>query len=392
MLLDPAVAYLNAAAAGPLSRRVFDRVSALRRCQAVEPVDFLRNQLPPLLGAARAALAAYLGGDPHQLVLTTNATAAINLVASSIALNAPGEVVMTDHEYPPMQWCWERAAARLGLTVRRFPLPAHPESPDAVVDAAVAALGPQTRLLFFSHVISSTGLVMPARALCAAAASRGVVSVVDGAQAPGFIDIDVRALGCDYYAGSGHKWLLAPTGTGCLHAAPEALARLQPLHVSWGGRPTDDVTAADTLDAAGRTARLRALEIEGTRDLCPWLALPDAIELQAALGLSQIRARQRTLAAAVRAQLTGWRGLAPVTPDDPALSGGMVAFALPAGVDPARLGAALWLKHRIDAEVIERPGCALLRVSTHFFNNEHEIDRLIAALGGLLERTSSCWQ
>lgn len=386
MLLDPTVTYLNSGAAGPLSRPVFDRVSTLRRWQAEEPIDFLYRQLPELLGAARAALAGYLGGDPRQLVLTTNVTAAINLIASSLELDAPGEIVMTDHEYLPMRWCWERAAARMGLTVRTFALPARPETPDAVVHAAVAALGPGTRLLFFSHVISSTGLIMPARALCTAAAARGVVSVVDGAQAPGFTEIDVHALGCDYYAGSGHKWLLVPIGTGFLYAAPDALARLRPLHVSWGARPTSDGGPANVPDAAGRTALLRALEVEGTRDLCPWLALPEAIELQASLGVDRIRARQRMLAAVVRTRLTGRRGLAPVTPDHPALSGGMVAFALPAGVEPARLGAALWTEHRIDAAVIERPEGALLRLSTHFFNTEHEIDRLVDALDGLLAR------
>lgn len=385
ILLDPSVAYLNAGAAGPLPRPVFDRVTELRRQLAEEPIDFLLRRLPTLLGPARERLAGYLGGDPRRLVLTTNVTGAVNLVASSLALEAPGEILMTDQEYPPMQWCWERAAARLGLTIRTFPLPARPAEPAELVEAAVAAIGPHTRLIFFSHVISSTGLVMPARELCEAAAARGIVTVVDGAHGPAFTDLDLARLRCDYYAGSGHKWLLAPTGTGFLHCGQGGLERLRPMQVSWGHQQAADCGPPDERDRSGRTPQLRALEIEGTRDLCPWLALPETIDFQLGIGPDRSRARMRVLAGLVRARLTGWRGLEPVTPEHPLLSGGMIAFALPAGADAATLGVALWERCRVDVALVERPGRTLLRISTHFFNTEHDLERLVEALAGLLE-------
>src|SRR5713226_3890809 len=167
MLLDPAVANLNTGSFGPLPRVVFERVTELRRRLAEEPMDFLLREAPPLLWQARERLAKLLGSDPRRLVFTANVTAAVNTIAASLVLPAPGEILLTDHEYGAMHWCWERAAQRLGLTLRTFPLPILAESPNEIVAACRAALTERTRLLFFSHVLSPTGLVLPVRQLCA---------------------------------------------------------------------------------------------------------------------------------------------------------------------------------------------------------------------------------
>src|SRR5262249_24543290 len=148
------------------------------------PMDFLVRWVPPLLWEARARLADFLGGNPRRLVFTANVTASINLLASSLRLAGPGEVLLTDHEYGAMHWCWERAAQRQGLTVRTFALPILPADPAEVVEAACAAMTERTRLFFFSHVLSPTGMVLPARELCTVARERGILTVVDGAHAP----------------------------------------------------------------------------------------------------------------------------------------------------------------------------------------------------------------
>src|SRR5437588_7330194 len=140
MLLDPMVANLNTGSFGPWPRPGFERVTELRRRLAHEPMDFFLRQLPPLLWEARERLAAFLGGDPRRLVFTVNVTASVNIVASSLRLAAPGEILLTDHEYGAMHWAWERAAQRQGLTLRTFPLPSLAASPREIVDAACAAM------------------------------------------------------------------------------------------------------------------------------------------------------------------------------------------------------------------------------------------------------------
>jgi isopenicillin-N epimerase len=361
---------------------VFEKVTALRRRLAEEPMDFLLRQTPPLLWQARERLAQFVGGVPHQLVFMANVSAAINLVASSLRLAAPGEILLTDHEYGAMHWCWERAAQRQGLTVRTFPLPPLPGDPEEIVAAARAAKSERTRLLFFSHVLSPTGMVLPARELCAEARRRGIVTVIDGAHAPAMIPLDLTALGCDFYGANCHKWLLAPTGTGFLYLGTRKEDRLQPLQVSWGYHFSR--AGADERDDFGSTARLRAFEFEGTRDPCPWLTVPTAIDFQTSLGWERIHARRAELTAYVRECLTTELGLSLATPAHPALHGAMTAFALPKDVEAAELRRHLWERYRLEVPIIERPKGLLVRVSTWWFNTEEEVDLLTRALKELL--------
>jgi isopenicillin-N epimerase len=382
MLLDPTVANLNTGSFGPLPRVVFEQVTALRQRLAEEPMDFLVRQAPPLLWQARERLAVFLGSDPRRLIFTANVTAAINTVASALRLAAPGEVLLTDHEYGAMHWCWQRAAQRQGLTLRTFPLPPMPRTSGEIVNAVRAALTEQTRVLFFSHVLSPTGLVLPAQEICAEARRRGVLTVLDGAHAPAMVPVDLAALGCDFYGGNCHKWLLAPTGSGFLYVGPGSEERLQPLQVSWGWRY--DRGRAEERDEFGSTPRLRAFEFEGTRDPCPWLAVPAAIGFQEGIGWERIRGRIAGLARSVRERLDGRAGLRLATPADPALHGALTAFRLPPGTEPVALRRGLWERYRIEAPVVERPEGPLLRVSTHFYNTEEEIDCLAEALSVLL--------
>ena len=166
---------------------------------------------------------------------------------------------MSDHEYGAMVWCWERVGQRQGLAVRTFPLPTMASDPGEIVEAAVKAITPRTRLLFFSHVLSPTGLVLPAKELCAEARSRGVMTVVDGAHAPAMIPLNVER----------HR-------RGLLHRQPAQVAaraersraswslvpgnedRLQPLHVSWGYHPDKyPIGEIAQSDGAGRARQLR---------------------------------------------------------------------------------------------------------------------------------------
>ena len=380
--LDPSVCMLNTGSYGPTPASVFARVTELRRRLAAGPTDFFVRQLPPLLWEARKRTAAFLGTVPERFVFATNVSCAINLIASGLRLNSPGEILLTDHEYGAMHWCWERAARRQGLTLRTFALPTMARDPSEIVEAAVKAMTPRTRLLFFSHILSPTGLVLPAKELCAAARKRGVISVVDGAHAPAMLPLNVDDVRADFYAANLHKWLLAPIGAGFLALGAGNEDRLQPMQVSWGYHPDGSGGKPDERDAYGSTPRTRFLEHEGTTDVCPWLAVPSAIDFQAALGWDAIRNRMAELAAYSRTKLLPL-GLKLATPDVPGMHGALTAFELPMGLDAVKLRTELW-KRRIEIPIIERPDRMLIRVSGHFYTTEAEIDRLVDALPEVL--------
>jgi len=370
MMLDPTVVNLNTGSFGPSPRPVFDRVTELRRHQAAEPMDFILRATPPLLWHARERLSEYLGTRPSHLVFTQNVSAAVNIVAAGLPL-ADGEIVLSDREYGAMHMCWERAAARRHMPLRTFHLPLMPESVDALVDAIEAALTPQTRLLFFSHVYSATGIVLPAREICELARRRGIMTVVDGAHAPAQVALAIDEVGADFYCGNCHKWMLAPIGAGFLAAWPEMLERLEPLQASWGYRPVSG--DLDRPDEFGSTPRIRRLEFEGTRDVCPWLAVPAAIDFQTRLGGDAIRSRLASLASYCR-RLDGFNGLRLTTPAEVRLHGAMTAFRIPAGRSAEELRAFLWSR-RIEVPVFEWPDGRMIRLSTHFYTTENEVDQ-----------------
>ncbi|QEL14531.1 aminotransferase class V-fold PLP-dependent enzyme [Limnoglobus roseus] len=380
MMLDPTVTMLNTGSFGPTPVPVFEAANEFRKLLAMGPTNFFVRTLPPLLWDARTKTANFLGTAPERFVFTSNVSAAINLVVSGLRIDGPGEVLMTDHEYGSMVWCWERAAARQNLDVKTFPLPTMPRDPGVIVEAAVRAMTPRTKVFFFSHALSPTGMVLPAKELCAEARRRGILTVVDGAHVPAMVALNIDDVGADYYAGNCHKWLLAPSGSGFV-AVRDWDRHVEPLHVSWGYKTDADPVPAsgpDARDAYGSTPRTRYLEFEGTKDVCPWLATPAAIAFQEALGWDAVRDRHAELAAYSR-RVYDKLGLKLATPADRRMSGSMTACELPPGVNVPALRAKLW-EHRIEIPVNERPDRMLLRISHHFYTTEAEIDRLADVL------------
>jgi isopenicillin-N epimerase len=380
ILLDPDVAYLNSGAFGPATRRVYASVTQLRRQLAENPAEFLLRRAPSLLWQARERLAAFLSGEPRRLLFTTNVTEAATLVASSLRFAEEGEILLSDQEYQTMRWCWEQVAARRGLTINVFRVPQHPSSAGDIVSAAVEAMTSRTRVIFLSHIVSASGLILPVADICRIARRKGIFSVIDGAHAPGQIPVDLKTLHCDAYLGSGHKWLLAPVGTGFVYLGADIIDAVEPLLVSWGYKMDVSGDDRDRPDRFGTTPHLRRLECQGTRDFCPWLAVPDAIDALEGLPTGNRLDRMRELAAYTRRTLQDRSGLECITPQDSQLSAAMTAFALPGFDDTSMLQNWLWQQHKIEAAVMTHASGHILRVSTHVFNIEAEIDRLAEAL------------
>ncbi|QVL32833.1 aminotransferase class V-fold PLP-dependent enzyme [Telmatocola sphagniphila] len=386
MMLDPDIINLNTGSFGPQPIPVYEAAVRFRQMLAAEPTHFYVRQAPPLLWEARRETAKFLGTTPEKLVFTNNVSSSINFVASGLTISSPGEILLTDHEYGAMHWCWERAAKRLGLTLRTFPLPTMPEDPQEIVDAACAAMTARTRVFFFSHVLSPTGLVLPAKELCTEARKRGILTVVDGAHAPAMIPLNVDDIRADFYAANLHKWLLAPCGAGFLAIGSGNEDRLQPLEVSWGYHyPRTDLDAPDEF---GSTRRIRHLEFNGTRDICPWLACPEAIRFQTEIGWQAIRSKIEELSNYVRRRMRETVALKPATPADRRSCGSLTAFNLPEGIHPVKLREAIW-KHRIEIPIVERPDRLIIRFSTHFYNTEDEIEALLKILPGALQEAKA---
>jgi isopenicillin-N epimerase len=345
-LLDPSVVFLNHGSFGACPRPVFDVYQGFQRELERQPVEFLalERRFPELLETARSQLAAYVGAASGNLTFATNTSAALNAVVRSLDLQAGDEVLLGDAEYGGMELLWDFVARRTGAVLVRRPF--------AELDP-----GPRTRLVFCSHIEWTSGRVNDVASLCARARAAGVLSIVDGAHAPGQIDLDLEAIGADVYAGNCHKWLCAPKGSAFLYARPDAQALIDPLVVSW------DWVAGAAFHEVHRW--------QGTRDPSAFLAVPAAIEFQAAHDWPAVRERCHALLTRVRDELA----LEPLTDDFVQ----MLGFQLPVP-DGAAFKRDLYERHRIEVPVVETKNGWTMRVSIQGYNDDADADALIAAL------------
>lgn len=375
--LAPGVTYLNHGSYGACPREVIAAWQQIQLQAEAQPVAF-HNALAQarLHRGVRQALAAELGADPDDLVHVVNATQGLNVAIRSLPLDPGDEVLTTDHEYAALTKTWAVAAAETGAVIR--PARVSTDSVEAFLDTLFAAAGPRTRVLFLSHVTSPTALVFPVAQAVAEARARGWITVIDGAHAPGQLPLDLATLGADFYAGNGHKWLMAPKGAAFLHVARDWQHRVKPAFISHGWEPGGDSPGAR--GPFGNSAFIDRMEMQGTRDSSAWFALPAALAFRARHDWPQVIARCRRLAldtAERIATMTGLPGF-PIAMTAPQ----MVAIPIPDS-DPQALHDRLLAEFGIEIPAIRWQGFSFLRLSVQAYVTEADCDRLVAAVASI---------
>lgn len=369
-LLDPAVRFLNHGSFGACPRNVLEAQSLLRERMERQPVQFLARELPGLLAEARRQLAPHLGVQPGDFVFVRNATEGVNAVLRSLRFELGDELLTTNHAYAAcanaLRFVAEQAGAKLVVVDVPFPL----HSPAQVVEAIARGVTPRTRLALVDHVTSITGLVFPIRNIVRVLRDLGVDTLVDGAHAPGMVDLDVESIGAGYYAANFHKWFCAPKGAGMLWVRRDLQPRIAPPVISHGL-------------SAPRESRFQALfDWTGTSDPTPWLCVTESVHMLQSLlpgGLSAVRGRNRRLALYARDVLCRALGVEPPAPDE--MLGALAAVPLPGTGDPELLYREL-LQRGFETLVKGFPSSQrrVLRVSAQLYNTEREYDELAELL------------
>jgi selenocysteine lyase/cysteine desulfurase len=318
------------------------------------------------LRGLRDALAAFLHCDRDELALVRNATEGNNVVCNGLDLKAGDEVLLTDQEHPGGRCPWEQKAARFGVKLNFVTLPRPPASIDEIVDRFAKALTPRTRVVAFSHITTTTGLVLPAKEICELARRRGALSHIDGAHAVGQIPLDLHDMGCDFYATSPHKWLLAPKGTGTLYVRGELHRKL------WV-----NIASADWRNYGRKAYRFSNF---GTSNLSVMVGLKAALDFFQTLGPERVYRRIHELATRVRDKVRSYPELRLANASADAFYGGLVSFE-PAKGDLTRVVAECAARH---IRIIG--GAKRVRVATHVFTQPTELqaffDAVHRAVGG----------
>jgi selenocysteine lyase/cysteine desulfurase len=354
--------YLNTASLGPTPRGVRTAMEEAWTELELNPVFEAYNDGPLHLRCDRArdAVANLLGCQAAELLITRSTTDAMNTLAAGMRLDAGDRVLTTDQEHEGATFGWSNLARRRGIAIDMIPIAPEDRDPAAIVARFEHAIRRDTKVIGVSHVISTTGHLMPVREIAALARSRGLLCVVDGAQALGQIPVDVRALGCHAYAAPGHKWLMGPKGTGMLYLSPDAGALIEPVQLEDGHRFISNSTGV------------------GCLPLC--IGLGVAAEAMQRRGMAAVHARTIALRNRAFEGLGAIPRLRLASAAPGPMATAMVAAYLPTEIDSFAFRAGLRTRHGVVVKAVERRWFNGIRLSPHIFNDESDVDRALQAI------------
>jgi len=372
-MLDPEVTFLNHGSFGAVPRPVFRDYQSWQRVLERQPVEFLGRRFTPLMLTARSSLADYLRTFPSNVVFTPNVTVSINIVARSLDLAEGDEVLSTDHEYGACDRTWRFLSSQKGFRYVQQPVPLPIRSEDDFINVLWKGVTSKTKVIFLSHITSPTATIFPVAAVCERARQAGILTVVDGAHAPGQIPLEMESIGADFYGGNLHKWLCAPKGAGFLYAHPSVQPLLKPLIVSWGYE-SENPSNSMFVDYH---------EWTGTRDIAAYLAVPAAIKFQAGQNWESVRGDCHNLAKEAQQRICELTGLKPLHAEE-LFFGQFVSIPLPDRISPTLLKEALYRRYKVEVPIIAWKDRKLIRVSVQGYNTQRDIDKLLYALEHLL--------
>jgi isopenicillin-N epimerase len=306
----------------------------------------------------RDPLAEFVGANRDEIALVRNATEANSYIANGLELKAGDEVLISDQEHPSGEQPWNLRAKRYGIVVKKFALPLPPKNPAEILNRINDAITPRTRIIFISHISSATGLVLPAKEICALARSKGILTALDGAHTPGMMKLDIHDLGCDMYTASPHKWLQAPKGSGFLFVREEVQPKLWNTIVTHGWD-----------DPALKAERFMHI---GSSNVPMLWGMRAAIGFAKQIGMERIEKRHRKMADYLHAEMVK-RGAESWTSPDPYMRCGITTVNVPY-IKRMELQDWLWKKHRIRVRGGEP---SKLRLSTPYFLLKTDIDRFL---------------
>ncbi len=355
--------YLNNGTVGsspaPVLRAIFDGYNETEKMAQSDPEDY------PIWGYAawnefRDPLATFLGCTRDEIAILRNATEANSYIANGLDLQPGDEVLMTDQEHPGGEGPWQLRAKRYGIVVKKVTLPKPVPNAAAVLNLFSDAITPRTRVLFFSHITTVTGVVLPARELCALARSKGILSAVDGAHVTGMMRVNLHELGCDMYTSSPHKWLQAPKGTGFLYVRDEVIDRVWNTIVTEGWNEP----------------KLRAERFQriGSSNVPVLWGLRAALQLANQIGLERIERRHRQMADYILKEMLA-RGADSWTSPDPALRCAIATVNVPQ-IQTMEAETWLWKTKKIR---IRGGAPSKIRLSTPYYLLRKDVDRFLAA-------------
>ncbi len=373
-LLKPGITFLNFGSFGACPKPIFEDYQTWQRQLEQEPVQFITVEGPKYLQQAREALGNFVNCPANDLVYVSNPSYAVNIIAKGFKLKAGDEVLTTGLEYGACDKTWNYYCQQVGAIYKRqaitFPL----STKENFVEQFFKGVTQNTKLIFISHITSTTALRLPVELICQRAKALGITTFVDGAHAPAQVPIDLHTLQADIYTGACHKWRMTPKGSSFLYINKKLQNQFPPLVFSWGWQsamPSD----SEFIDWH---------QLQGTRDFSAFLTIPKAIAFMQEnnWSLVQKHCQELVLQNANRfCQLMNTQSLCPISDDFL-----VQMFSIPINTnEPLALKNLLYSKYNIEIPVMPHNGRVYLRFSIQVFNTQADLDKLYMALSEIIK-------
>ncbi len=354
-LFADGLTYLNTGTLGPCRRETLE--ASMKAWEELEsfPVKFYgKSGAEELAEKTRTTAARFLGCDLSEMLITTSTTNGMNAIAQGMRLKAGDRILTTDQEHGGGILCWEYYAKYYGVILDIIKIPPGENNADAILNRINENIKKETKLISISHVFSSTGLRMPVKEISSLARLKGILCIVDGAQAAGAINVNVKELGCDAYATSGHKWLMGPKGTGLLYLSKGVHDIIRPMQFEQSYNTYNDGN--------------------GVVNLACILGLGKAIEYLESVGIDNIEAYNLSL----RRRLLDWLldigKLNIVSPVAGPLASPLLAYNIPETIERTSFVRMLLDKHKLSIRPTHKQWFNGIRFSLHIFNTQKDVD------------------
>lgn len=368
-MLDPKITYLNHGSFGARTHHVHKTQEQFKLEFESSPIQFLDRSRDELIGGAREVVAEFLGCDPSGFGFVDNATTGIGCVVHSIQFDVSDEILTTNHVYNGVRQLLSHHASREGCTYRELEIKMPVHGASEILETIINAFTPSTKLFIVDHVASMSSLVFPVTEIVEECHKRGILVLIDGAHAPGMLDLHIDSIQADWYVGNLHKWVCAPLGAGFVWTSEMQRERTHPLTVSHflGISYTDE------------------FGWQGTRDISPWLSAATAVRLGEEIGWERIRTHNHEMVMWMHQELKTALDVEPLTPLDGSLSGSMATVQLPSGFPKTveecdALSAEIYVNHNIEVPIFFFDDMSLMRVSAQLYTKSGDVHQLIEVL------------
>ena len=368
-LVSPEYRHLNHGSFGACPTPIFENYQHWQLELEKNPVHFFVHEGNRQLEISKKALAAYINCDADDLVLTTNPSYAINIIAKSLKLSPGDEILSTDHEYGAMDRTWKYYCEKSGAKYVQQPIPIPLKSTEEFITEFWKGLTPNTKVIFISQITSMTALIFPVKEICEKAKELGLMTIVDGAHVPGHIPLDLSEIQADIYTGACHKWMMTPKGCSFLYAKKEIQNDFDPLIISWGYEA----------EVPGKSHFLDYHQLQGTRDYSAFLTIPAAIDYMKKNDWWEVSRKCKELILKNYQPLCDLVGTSPICPVNSDFLGQICSIPLPTK-DPLRLKQVLFEKYMIEIPVFQLREHVFMRLSAQAYVNQEDVDYLIEAI------------